>query len=85
MHVSELTVGQVVNLRAGVYGATGRVTKITPDSVEVQTVPGTYGPGDSGQTFRFDNDGKPLDDWGQYEEGPWEIDFGTVITKGGKK
>jgi len=74
MDTKTLVVGQYVYMVSGVYGATGKVTKVTPDGVEVQAAPGTYGRDDKGQVFRFDNDGKPLDDWGQYEEGPWELD-----------
>jgi hypothetical protein len=73
MDTKTLVVGQGVELISGVYSALGKVTKVTPDGVEVQTEPGTYGPGDKGQVFRFDNNGMPLDDWGQYEEGPWKI------------
>jgi hypothetical protein len=76
-----LVVGQDVYMFSGCYVTTGRVIKVTPSGVDVQT---------TDEIWRFDTDGKACDSrgtgmfksspWerggipGTYECGPWELD-----------
>jgi hypothetical protein len=64
LDTQKLIVGQKVSMSSGVYGCEGRVVKVTPDGVEVQT--------DHAGLLRFDNGGKGLD-WGTHECGPWYL------------
>jgi hypothetical protein len=65
MDTKTLVVGQDVYMLSGVYICKGKVTKITPSSVDVQTT--------SEGLLRFDSRGKGCDD-GTHECGPWYID-----------
>jgi hypothetical protein len=72
MDTSTLMVGEYVQLRSGCYGAVGKVAKVTPSGVEVQTSSGvTKRPYD---LWRFDINGKACDSTGtgMFEPGSWE-------------
>jgi hypothetical protein len=86
MDTKKLVVGQEVELVSGVYGTSGKVVKITPDEVVVETP--TY-PGWPSKIVHLDKNGRSftpkseLPDWytpgcrwdgsGTYENGPWEL------------
>jgi hypothetical protein len=65
MDTKALVVGQDVYMLSGVYLCKGKVVKITPLSVDVQTT--------SEGLLRFDSYGKGCDE-GTHECGPWYID-----------
>jgi hypothetical protein len=65
MDTKTLVVGQDVYINSGCYGDKGKVVKVTPSGVEVQT--------DGGGLFRFDKDGKGCDGNDTFECGPWYI------------
>jgi hypothetical protein len=83
MDTKTLMVGEYVQLESGCYGLVGRVVKVTPDGVEVQTSVGeSYSINKSeskvtvhktGEIWRFDKDGKGSNDDGTRECGPWYI------------
>ena len=66
MDTKTLVVGQDVYMDSGCYGCKGKVVKVTPSGVEVQT--------DSQGLLRFDNEGKGCDGNDTLECGPWIID-----------
>jgi hypothetical protein len=66
MDTKTLVVGQDVYIESGVYGCKGKVVKVTPSGVNVQT--------DKVGLLRFDNEGKTCDGNGTFECGPWCID-----------
>jgi hypothetical protein len=72
MDTKTLVVGQYVHLRSGCYGDSGRVVKVTPDGVDVQTgVMQNDGTWNAHELLHFDNDGKGCNDEGTRECGPW--------------
>jgi hypothetical protein len=53
MDATKLVVGQFVNMVSnGIYGGTGKITKVTPDGVEVKS---------ENNLLCFDNEGNELD------------------------
>jgi hypothetical protein len=84
MDTKTLVVGQDVYMLSGVYGNKGKVVKVTPSGVDVQT---------TDELLHFDNNGHsyvtelpssyngtshPFSPWrwdgnGTYECGPWEL------------
>ena len=69
MDTTKLVVGQDVFMESGVYSCEGKVVKVTPLGVEVQT----YSMGWPLQLLQFDNEGKGWDGNGTHECGPWRI------------
>ena len=85
MDTKTLVVGQDVYMLSGVYGNKGKVVKVTPSGVDVQT---------TDELLHFDNNGRsyvtelpssynpsshPFSPWrwdgnGTYECGPWHLD-----------
>ncbi len=73
MDTKTLVVGQEVYMHSGVYGIKGRVVRVAPTGVEVQTVMQSNITA-LGELLRFDNEGKQCDGSGTFECGPWELD-----------
>jgi RNase P/RNase MRP subunit p29 len=83
MDTKTLVVGEYVQLESGCYGRVGRVVKVTPDGVEVQTTEGESYTIDkkeskvtvhkTGEIWRFDKEGKGGDGEATRECGPWYI------------
>jgi hypothetical protein len=74
MGTKTLVVGQEVDISSGCYGSSGKVVKITPDGVDVQTgVMQNDGTWNAHEVLHFDNDGKGCDEEGTHECGPWYI------------
>ena len=75
MDTKTLVVGQEVYILSGVYYKKGKVVKVTPSGVEVQTgvmqIDGTW---NAHELFQFDIYGKGCDGHKTHECGPWEID-----------
>ena len=67
LDTTKLVVGQEVSMSSGVYGCEGKVVKVTPDGVEVQT--------NYAGLLHFDSKGRGRDDEGTYENGAYYIDY----------
>jgi hypothetical protein len=78
MDTKTLVVGQDVRMFSGVYSRKGKVVKVTPSGVDVQTgVMQNDGTWNAHELFHFDNSGKvcdpdPID---MYDRGPWELEI----------
>jgi hypothetical protein len=88
MDAKTLKVGEYVQLRSGCYGKAGRVVKVTPDGVDVQTgVRQNDGTWNAYELLHFDNNGRsyvtelpsshdstahPLSPWGWNGNGTYE-------------
>ena len=71
-YTKTLVVGQEVDLISGVYCRKGKVVKVTPSGVEVQTgVQQTDGTWNAHELMHFNKKGEG--DEGTFEEGPWHI------------
>jgi hypothetical protein len=64
MDAKKLVGGEDVHIVSGPYFWRGKVVKVTPEGVEVQT---------REQLLHFDNKGKGLDAEGTYECGAWQL------------
>jgi len=74
MDTKTLVVGQDVHMVSGIYANEGKVVKVTPSGVEVQTgVMQNDGTWNAHERLRFDSEGKGLDE-GTYECGPRYLD-----------
>jgi len=75
MDTKTLVIGQDVHVVSGVYSIKGKVVKVTPSGVDVQTgVMQNDGTWNAHERMRFDTNGKscdPSDD--TIECGPWEL------------
>jgi len=80
-----LVVGQDVYMSSGCYGNKGKVVKLTPRGVDVQTDSELLHFDDNGRSYvtelpsSYDSTAHPLSPWrwngnGTYECGPWELD-----------
>src|ERR1700740_2199441 len=80
MDTNELVVGQDVHIVSGPYFWWGKVVKVTPEGVEIQTgeeirpCQGLNLRCGMEQLLHFDKDGKTSDEEGTYECGAWYID-----------
>lgn len=85
VNTKTLVVGQDVYMFSGVYGNTGKVVKVTPLGVDVQTADEVLHFDTNGRSYvtelqpSYDPTAHPLSPWrwdgnGTYECGPWELD-----------
>lgn len=77
MDTKTLVVGQDVYMHSGIYSQKGKVVKVTPSGVEVQTTDELLGFDTNGRActsdkgvFAWETGGVP----GTYEGGPWHLD-----------
>ncbi len=78
MDTKTLVVGQDVRLVTRLTYTKGKVVKVTPSGVDVQTgVMQHNGTWNAHELFHFDNSGKSLDpsDDTDWEFGPWELEI----------
>lgn len=68
MNTKTLVVGQAVVMGSGCYCQTGKVVRVTPSGVEVQTDEKPW------ELLHFDSNGRGRDSEGTYECGPWKLD-----------
>ena len=74
MDTQALVVGQEVHMESGCYGMQGKVVRVTPSGVDVQTgVMQSDGTWNAHEILHFDRDGKGRDEEGTLECGPWYI------------
>ncbi len=79
MDTTKLVVGQEVFVVSGIYYSNGKVVKVTQEGVEVQLARTHVRAGFDNKPirhtmFRFDGQGKALDDFGTAEYGYYFID-----------